>query len=245
MGATVWSKFYWNDWRGDPALRACSLAARGLWIEMLCIAANHDPIGYVCLNGRPVTVADLARMVAVPEKQAADLLAELERNGVFNLDRRGRMYSRRMIKDAKRAAEGRKHGKMGGNPTLCKQGKNALSLNRPDNLPLNSGGCPQSPEAQSQIPTHGSYPQQSSVPDEVHGWVVGAVVDRCLQIMGIGDTRFPDLPRAIAELLAEGADPDRHVYATMRGLARRGIEHVVSANYLAAAVRAAMKKGQH
>lgn len=37
-----WLKFYPTDWRSDPALKMCSLAARGLWIEM--IALMHEAV---------------------------------------------------------------------------------------------------------------------------------------------------------------------------------------------------------
>jgi hypothetical protein len=40
MSGTRWSKFYWSDWDGDMRLRLCSLAAQGLWMQMLCIAAS-------------------------------------------------------------------------------------------------------------------------------------------------------------------------------------------------------------
>ncbi|ANB33251.1 hypothetical protein M2324_003640 [Rhodovulum sulfidophilum] len=32
-----WLKFYTSDWRSDPGLRMCGLAARGLWVEMICL----------------------------------------------------------------------------------------------------------------------------------------------------------------------------------------------------------------
>ncbi len=44
MSGTTWSKFYWSDWLSDSALRAVSSAARGLWIDMLCIAAVVCPL---------------------------------------------------------------------------------------------------------------------------------------------------------------------------------------------------------
>jgi hypothetical protein len=31
-------KFWFQDWMRDPALRGCSLAARGLWIDLLAVA---------------------------------------------------------------------------------------------------------------------------------------------------------------------------------------------------------------
>ena len=103
MAGTVWSKFFWSDWSNDPALRICSLAAQGLWMRMLCIAAEADPTGYVTVNGRPLGVTDIARLAGVTETECESLLAELDWNGVFSRDRKDAIYSRRMVRDAKTA----------------------------------------------------------------------------------------------------------------------------------------------
>ena len=108
MAGTLWTKFFWSDWASDPALRICSLAAQGLWMRMLCIAAEADPTGYVTVNGRSLGVTDIARLAGVTETECEPLLAELERNGVFSRTRQGVIYSRRMVRDAKRSLEGRK-----------------------------------------------------------------------------------------------------------------------------------------
>lgn len=147
MSGTVWTKFYWSDWESDPALRLCSLAAQGLWMRMLCIASAHDPIGYVAVAGRGLEETSLARMTGCSESEVRDLLGELDRNGVFSRDRTGRIYSRRMIADAKRSAISRKNGKKGGNPSLGNnKGKPAW-----DNPTDKSGLKTQEPEARSQI----------------------------------------------------------------------------------------------
>lgn len=119
MAARPWAKFYWNDWRGDPRIRACSLAAQGLWMQMLCIAADADPIGYVTVGGRPMGATDLARQTGASEAEVRTLLDELDRNGVFSRDRKDRIYNRRMIRDAREAERNRKNGKKGGNPSLA------------------------------------------------------------------------------------------------------------------------------
>lgn len=136
MSGTTWTKFYWSDWESDPALRLCSLAAQGLWMRMLCIASAHDPIGYVAVAGRGLDETALARMTGCSGSEAADLLGELERNGVFSRDRNGRIYSRRMVSDAKRAAIARKNGKMGGNPTLSDKKTNPPRDKRTDKASL-------------------------------------------------------------------------------------------------------------
>lgn len=108
MAANPWDKFFWNDWENDPALRLCSLAAQGLWMRMLCVAAKAEPKGYLLVAGRPLSPADLASLVgkSVPEVEA--LLNELASVGVFSLDRKHRIYNRRMVRAVKLSQEGRK-----------------------------------------------------------------------------------------------------------------------------------------
>lgn len=133
MTANPWDKFFWNDWENDPALRLCSLAAQGLWMRCLCIAAKADPKGYVSVAGRPLTPSDLASLVGKPEHEVETLLSELATNGVFSRDRKSRIYSRRMVRDVKKAKTARENGKFGGNPNLTKQTEISSSDNPPDN----------------------------------------------------------------------------------------------------------------
>jgi hypothetical protein len=139
----AWTKFFWADWESDPALRLCSYSAQGLWMRMLCIASAHDPIGYVAVAGRALDTTAIARMTGGSEGEVQTLLDELDRNGVFSRDRTGRIYSRRMVRDARKAAEARKFGKRGGNPSLCQDKEKPQTLNPPVKAPLK----PQKPEA--------------------------------------------------------------------------------------------------
>jgi hypothetical protein len=118
MADLLWAKFYWTDWLSDIGIRRCSLEARGLWMDMLCIAAQHDPIGYVAVKGQACTAEDIARICGASPGVVTKLLAELERNDVFSRDRTGKIYNRRMINDAKKRAIGRTSGSTGGNPKL-------------------------------------------------------------------------------------------------------------------------------
>ncbi len=76
----------------------------------------------------------------------------------------------------------------------------------------------------------------------MNGWKVASVAEQCCALLDVGDLRFPGLPGAVAELLAAGADPDRHIYPAMRSVARRGVEGVGSERYLAAAVRGLVRE---
>jgi hypothetical protein len=101
-------KFYPADWRSDPALRSCTIAARGLWIEMMAIMHEAEPYGSLLVKGKRVDKKQLAALAGVPERECTVLLLELEGMGVFGRDPDGTIYSRRMRRDYARAEEGRK-----------------------------------------------------------------------------------------------------------------------------------------
>lgn len=121
MAGTIWTKFYWSDWLSDQQLARCSLAAQGLWMRLLCIAAAGDPIGYVADGRVPYGLEDIARLAGVSKAEAEALVGELDRYGVTSRDRNGTLYSRRMVRDWKASQIARKNGKSGGNPNLRKQ----------------------------------------------------------------------------------------------------------------------------
>lgn len=103
-----WMKFYPRDWRGDQALRAVSLPARGLWMEMLCIMHEASPYGHLVLGGHAVSNDVLARMAGAGVDEVSAMLIELESAGVLSRTRKGVIYSRRMVKDRNRSEKGRK-----------------------------------------------------------------------------------------------------------------------------------------
>lgn len=126
MTAKPWMQFYPSDWKGDSKLRVCSLAARGLWLEMIAIAHEADPYGYVTINGSPITESQLARIVGSTEEEVINLISELDKAGVFSRNRNGIIYSRRMVRDEKKATKNRENGKNGG---AHKHQKNKGDLN--------------------------------------------------------------------------------------------------------------------
>lgn len=130
----------------DAGVRRSSLSARGLWIDMLCIAAQADPIGYLTVKKVPLTVKDIARMVGESEPETETLIAELERNGVFSRDRNGTIFSRRIVRDVKKARTAQNNGKLGGNPSIGNKRGISASVNLQDNPSLK----PHIPEASIQ-----------------------------------------------------------------------------------------------
>jgi hypothetical protein len=111
-------QFYPSDWRNDSGLRLCSLAARGLWVEMMCIAHESEEYGKLKQNGRGFSHKTLAKLVGLSPQTCLKLLKELEENKVFSRDEDGAIYSRRMVRDEHIRKIRAEAGVKGGNPLL-------------------------------------------------------------------------------------------------------------------------------
>lgn len=146
-----WSKFFWSDYAADPALKLCSFAAQGLWMRMLCIAAEHEPVGYVAINGRGLDANGISRITGGSVEEVETLLAEMHENNVFSRDRRGWIYSRRLINDAKIRRKASEAGKKGGNPKLCKGDEKSDTFKGEDKAEDKQPPKPQSPEARYSV----------------------------------------------------------------------------------------------
>ncbi|HEX5183601.1 MAG TPA: hypothetical protein VFW19_10675 [Allosphingosinicella sp.] len=118
--AKPYMQFYPQDWRADEKLRLCSLAARGLWIEILALMHRSERYGHLLISGHVPTDVQLAVQVGAPPQEVSAMLAELQSAGVFSRAASGAIYSRRMTRDEKKALIARQNGKSGGNPSLRK-----------------------------------------------------------------------------------------------------------------------------
>lgn len=92
-------QFYVKDWMSHPGLRMCTLAARGLWLEMMCIMHECTPYGYLAIGGKGILPEVFARRVGESEADVLRWLTELETNAVFARDPSGIIYSPRMLRD--------------------------------------------------------------------------------------------------------------------------------------------------
>jgi len=167
-------QFYPADWRKDPALSACSLAARGLWIELMCIAHEGGTYGVLSINGKPMAPAQIARMVGESPAAVVKLLAELEDAGVFSRDEQGCIYSRRMVKDEHVRNVRADAGRLGGNPNLLKQ-KDKQTDNREP--PPSSSSSSSSSSSEIQEP-NGSVGKSADQPGFVQFWKTWPSNDR-------------------------------------------------------------------
>ena len=129
-----WMKFYPTDWRSDPALRQCSMAARGLWIHMISIMHEADEYGELAVKRTRMTVEMLAKDASINPRTTRLLLAELEAKGVFERDESGTIYSRRMKREKQRSQIYTANGSRGGNPKLLNQLDKPLDNQTPQKL---------------------------------------------------------------------------------------------------------------
>lgn len=113
-----WFKFYPQDWRGDAKLRMCSIGARGLWAEMLCVMHEAEPYGFLLSNANTVTSRQMAALAGISQGECMKYMLELVSAGVYSIDENKVIYSRRMVRDKAKAERDRNNGKGGGNPIL-------------------------------------------------------------------------------------------------------------------------------
>jgi hypothetical protein len=199
MTSQPWMKFYPSDWRSDQALRVCSLAARGLWIEMLCVMHTATPYGHLLINGSPVSDAQLAMLAGTSPNQISALVGELELAGVFSRTSKGVIYSRRMTRDEKKAVLARKNGKAGGNPNLWKTKPNPPSDNPPDKPYVNGEDNAQKPDSRDQKKEEGGG-----------GARAPEVGQRVAELAGMKVSRIH--AAKVDAWLTKGYDPDLDIY---------------------------------
>lgn len=227
-------KFYPSDWRADPALRMCSVGARGLWMEMLCIMHEAEPYGSLRVNGRAVTDQQLAALAGSSVKEVSTWLSELDTAGVFSRDDEGAIISRRMQRDKAKADADKSNGRRGGNPKL------RMGVNPHDNPPVGEGDKAQKPEARSQKETTPSGVVSAAPPtgdlDHLSTKLLDAVGDGNIQPHGCIDLS------AILGLLAAGVDLETDILPTIRARAAKLRRPVGSWAYFTEAIRDAYNR---
>jgi hypothetical protein len=238
MATTIWSKFFWADWLADTKLRRCSPAARGLWMDMLCIAAQAEPQGYLGEGEEAMGVEEIARLAGVRTETARRLIGELERRGVLSRDDKGRFFSRRIVRDAAAMARARRNGAKGGNPNLIK----ATGDGR-DNPRDKPGLIAHKPESMSHKPeSAGAGEGEGSAGPARAATGAGAALARAAAAMRVpvaalrrrtGWLIFGDM---MAHLAALGCEAERDIWPTIERLSARLAEPPATPHYFRAAI---------
>lgn len=223
-------QFYPADWRKDVELRSCTVAARGLWIDLMCLAHECEPYGYLMVNGKAMTPAQIAGQIGLTAIECKRLMQELIDNGVARVNDAGAVYSKRMVDDervrnaraeggkagAEHGPKGKEHGikggKKGGSEKATKGGSEtplAENSDPPSNPPPSSSSSSSASAIPSDPDGSGAAPPLSAK-DRV--WLLGPPL--------LGDTQ-PN--RALLGKLAKTYGED--VLATV--LAEATLEHPI------------------
>ena len=110
-------KLFPGDWLTDD-VSGCSLAAQGLWLNMMFVMHSSERYGYLAVNGSPMQPVTVAKRCRCDLAEYESLLAELLRAGVPSLAEDGTIFSRRMVRDHQQRQIGAAYGRKGGNPAL-------------------------------------------------------------------------------------------------------------------------------
>ena len=115
-------QFYPADWRKDPGVQSLDFETRGIWFEMLCLMHESDERGVLLLNGRPMPVDALARLLGLDNQKTTTALSTLTTYGVARVrPEDGAIFSKRMVADEKLRQIRKEAGSKGGNPVLLNQ----------------------------------------------------------------------------------------------------------------------------
>lgn len=179
MNRDVYFKFFPDSWRADEQLGECPLAARGLWVEMMCLAHKHG--GVVLINGRVPSLEALAKAARTTPREVRQQLHSLLHMGVCSQRvEDGAFYSRRMVRDHERRARNRENGSKGGNPLLSDNPVAEKSVNRvrPTILAVASSSSDSVSSERKELDPHGAsfavfwkrYPNHKAKADALRAW---------------------------------------------------------------------------
>jgi hypothetical protein len=138
MSAKQSTHWFWSDWAGDQAVRRLTPAERGLWIDLLCLAATAQPTGYVVdERGNALPLEEIARFANCSSTaECASLIDGILAKGAASRGRDGRLFNRRIVRDTELSVKRRRAGQAGAAATaLTWQALNSLPRGLPEQVP--------------------------------------------------------------------------------------------------------------
>lgn len=125
MAELPYMRFFTSDWLGSTSLRRVSLAAKGVWIEMLCLMWANTPRGELSRRGKPESIEDIASMIHGDRAQVIAAIKELIEAEVADTREDGTIFSRRMVADVSLSESRADAGRRGGTTTQATVKANA------------------------------------------------------------------------------------------------------------------------
>lgn len=111
-------QFYPADWLKDPALRRCTKAEKGVWIDMICLMHECEDYGVLSSVGEPWLDREIAEAITGDVLENLRCISELLRKGVARRNQAGAIFCKRMTQDERKRKLCSEAGKRGGNPDL-------------------------------------------------------------------------------------------------------------------------------
>ena len=170
-GRPSW-QWYPSDWLEEPGLKLCSLAAKGLWMDLLCYMFKMQNRGYLRIRGKQLGSKEVAQLTGYTEAEAKQALTELDTYGVSETTADGCIYSRRMVRDEKQRQSKVEAGRKGGRvskPKADNEAKGGSSSPTPSSTPTPT------PTEKKNIPIGfaefwKAYPNRRSKQDAIQSW---------------------------------------------------------------------------
>lgn len=135
----------------DPNLRRCSRAARGMWVDILCLMFECEDRGVLMTGGEPWSDEDIAAAVGGDISEGLACITELLRKGVAHRNGSGAIFSRRMARDEQIRQERARAGQIGGSKAQANLKQTAKQKPTPSSSPSGSdatasGAQPRAPD---------------------------------------------------------------------------------------------------
>jgi hypothetical protein len=109
--ADLW---FWDDWFSSADVKLCSLAAQGLWINILGLMSRSEFKGALLINGKQIGSKELAILTGKTEREITPLIDELWAYGVYDKLPDGTIINRRMYRRSDISQKRADAGRIGG-----------------------------------------------------------------------------------------------------------------------------------
>lgn len=155
--ADTWYKWDTGRWKRDIGVQQCSMAARGLWREMLDLMHDSPQRGYLLnADGTPMSCKELSRILRSRANHVSKWLLELQSNGVYSVTETGVIYSRKMCRDVAASERAAANGRRGGNPILVNQDPVKPGVKLETESETESDNTPLTPQGETAVPSKAS-----------------------------------------------------------------------------------------
>ena len=114
-------KLHTRDWLDNKELRRCSPGARAILADLMCLAHEGYPYGYLTDKLGPLTEEYLASRCVVSVDKLREGITQLKAALRVHENESGALYIKRMVEDEEIRLKRAAGGSLGGNPKLTRK----------------------------------------------------------------------------------------------------------------------------